>query len=69
MQNIDKAIVQAFFDRQVSEWDTAKNNYEALQRVKVKEFRLGNALVKGAVQSGAYCFVGCQGGCQVVERT
>lgn len=46
MQNIDKAIVQAFFDRQVSEWDTAKNNYEALQRVKVKEFRLGNALVK-----------------------
>ncbi len=46
MQNIDKAAVQSFLYRQIEEWDTAKNNYEALKRVKVKEFDLGGAIVK-----------------------
>ena len=29
--------ISEFFDRQLQVWDTARNNFEALKNVKVKE--------------------------------
>ena len=46
MHNIDKSVVQEFLERQIRDWDTAKNNYEALKHVKVKEFELNGSTVK-----------------------
>ena len=43
---INKESVQKFIDDQLRVWDTARGNYEALNRVEVKNLRLGDAEVK-----------------------
>lgn len=38
--------ISEFFDRQLQVWDTARNNFEALKNVKVKEFNVDGATIK-----------------------
>ena len=38
--------VLSFIESQLKVWDTAKNNFEALKNVKIKEFKVNNASVK-----------------------
>lgn len=38
--------VLSFIESQLKVWDTAKNNFEALKNVKLKEFKVNNASVK-----------------------
>ena len=45
-KDISQSELNAFFERQLSDWDTAKNNYEALNHVKVKDFVIGQSTVK-----------------------
>jgi hypothetical protein len=39
-------MIKTFFQEQLAEWPLAKQNYEALNRVKVKDFDLGGAVVR-----------------------
>lgn len=39
-------VVLDFISRQIQVWDTARNNFEALQHVKVKTFQIGKSTVK-----------------------
>lgn len=39
-------MIKTFFREQLTEWPLAKQNYEALSKVKVKEFNLGDAIVR-----------------------
>ncbi|MDD4489967.1 MAG: DUF4922 domain-containing protein [Paludibacter sp.] len=39
-------MIKSFFQEQLAEWPLAKQNYEALNRVKVKDFDLGDAVVR-----------------------
>lgn len=43
---IAKDSVLSFIESQLSVWDTAKKNFDALADVKVKEFRIGGSTVK-----------------------
>ena len=38
--------ISEFFDRQLQVWDTARNNFEALKNVKVKEFNVDGTTIK-----------------------
>ncbi|MPM06932.1 hypothetical protein SDC9_53235 [bioreactor metagenome] len=45
-QNVDNInMIKTFFQEQLAEWPLANQNYEALNRVKVKDFDLGGAVV------------------------
>ncbi len=39
-------MIKTFFQEQLAEWPLAKQNYEVLNRVKVKDFDLGGAVVR-----------------------
>ena len=43
---VNKENVRSFIESQLNVWDTAKNNFEALKGVKVKDFTIGNSTVK-----------------------
>ena len=46
MGKIDSKTVDKLLSDQLSVWQTAKDNYEALKSVKVKEFKIGDATIK-----------------------
>lgn len=39
-------MIKTFFQEQLAEWPLAKQNYEALNRVRIKEFNLDGAVVR-----------------------
>jgi ATP adenylyltransferase (5'',5''''''-P-1,P-4-tetraphosphate phosphorylase II) len=43
---ITSAQVQELFEEQLTSWDVAKNNYEALKQVRVKELNFGKYKIK-----------------------
>ncbi len=46
MAEITAIVVEDFINRQIAEWPTAKDNYAALEKVRVKSFELGRSKVK-----------------------
>lgn len=44
--SVTPASISAFFDQQLQVWDTARNNFDALRNVKVKEFDVDGTTIK-----------------------
>ena len=43
---ISENTIKDFFERQLAVWDTARNNFDALNGVKVKSLTVGGSEVK-----------------------
>ena len=46
MMEISENTIKDFFERQLAVWDTARNNFDALNGVKVKSLTVGGWEVK-----------------------
>ncbi|MDD2960766.1 MAG: DUF4922 domain-containing protein [Muribaculaceae bacterium] len=46
MGRVNSADIATLFESQLAIWDTARNNFEALSGVKVKEMKIGNSTMK-----------------------